>query len=821
MRVALSLLLLVLAGCVERAPSLDAEYRAAENSLHSEQYQAAFSQSESGWRRAARQGDRAAFVRFRLLQAEVLLGERQASAALAALNAPPALSPESVEQQGREQLLRGRAAFYLARYADAGRFFDRAFDLARQCGSASLSAEVELRRALLWVTQNRFTESDAAIRGVIRSATALHDTYLEAAATGNLGYELLTASKYDQAIVWFERAKELHTRLGAAESIARDSGNLGWCYFRLGDFENARVHFESAQLQFARTGNRFEQQIWIGNTGAMLADSGSYAAAARAYRQALEIARGLQNDDWTSRWLGNLALTSIKLDDWEAARRYNNEALAIERRLGGSLFEATSLSNAGIIAFGQKRFVEAEQRFREALKKPREDPRVELDCRGGLAEVYARTGRPAAAEREYRAATAAIDRLNARLIKDDYKFEYLASLMDFYRQYVEFLMARGDPDRALQVAESSRSHVLEQRSGQPEPAAPRTVAAYQKLARDAHAVLLEYWLGRDQSYLWAITAQGIHPYRLPAPTRIRTLVEEYRGAVLGGRNPLDAAGEPGRKLFEALLAPAAESLRPDRRVILVPDQDLYSLNFESLPAGSDSSHFWIEKASVEIAPSLDYLVDAGRRRSAAPGKGLLVMGDPAPVLQDYPKLAFAAREIESIRAALGRTDSTVLEGAQARPESYADSHPGHFGFIHFSAHAAANPQSPLDSAVILSGPPDRCKLFARDVMAVPLTAELVTVSACRSAGARTYAGEGPVGLAWAFLRAGARNVIAGLWDVDDRSTAQLMAHLYAGMARGSTPAEALRAAKLALIHEGGSYAKPFYWAPFQLYAGAL
>ena len=101
--------------------------------------------------------------------------------------------------------------------------------------------------------------------------------------------------------------------------------------------------------------------------------------------------------------------------------------------------------------------------------------------------------------------------------------------------------------------------------------------------------------------------------------------------------------------------------------------------------------------------------------------------------------------------------------------------------IHFTAHATANVESPLDSAVVLSGPDNGYKLYARDVAETPLRADLVTVSACRSAGERTYSGEGLVGFAWAFLRAGARNVIAGLWDVDDRSTARLMDALYGGL----------------------------------------
>ena len=92
-------------------------------------------------------------------------------------------------------------------------------------------------------------------------------------------------------------------------------------------------------------------------------------------------------------------------------------------------------------------------------------------------------------------------------------------------------------------------------------------------------------------------------------------------------------------------------------------------------------------------------------------------------------------------------------------------------------------------------------------------------SACRSAGERAYAGEGLVGFAWAFLRAGSRRVVAGLWDVDDRSTAALMDDMYARLAAGAPPAVALREAKRALMRAG--YPRPYYWAPFQIFTVAL
>jgi CHAT domain-containing protein len=131
--------------------------------------------------------------------------------------------------------------------------------------------------------------------------------------------------------------------------------------------------------------------------------------------------------------------------------------------------------------------------------------------------------------------------------------------------------------------------------------------------------------------------------------------------------------------------------------------------------------------------------------------------------------------------------------------------------------------SPLDSAVVLSrnhADATVYKLYARDILKQNLHADLVTVSACYGSGLRNYSGEGLVGLAWAFLRAGSHHVIGAIWEVSDVSTPLLMDHLYSELARGSQPDTALRSAKLFMIHSDGVFRKPLYWAPFQLYSGA-
>jgi CHAT domain-containing protein len=303
---------------------------------------------------------------------------------------------------------------------------------------------------------------------------------------------------------------------------------------------------------------------------------------------------------------------------------------------------------------------------------------------------------------------------------------------------------------------------------------------------------------------------------LPPAAEIEGLAREYQDAIERRlADPLRTRIPAGERLYRLLIAPVRPWIPAGSHVILATDGVLHGLNLEALPQPPSepggSPRYWVEDVTMGIAPSLGLLAE---RRPAAPApRRLLLLGDPVALDSSFPPLSHAASEIESVTRRFGGGDQVVLAREAATPEAYRAAGPGGFSAIHFTAHAVANRESPLDSAVLLSGG----KLYAREVMGVPLTADLVTVSACRGVGLRTYSGEGLVGFAWAFLRAGARHVIAGLWDVNDQSTAALMDVLYRELAAGNPPAVALRAAKLSLIASPGNLRKPYYWAPFQLY----
>jgi CHAT domain-containing protein len=801
------LLGLTLAACRAQT-TLDEEFRGATDSLHREHFDEAAGRISDGLGHARKSGAREYEWRFRLLNIEALLGRRLALQALTQLDQYGALpgGSEWSEQRGRACLLRGQALYTLGRLPESEPALECAAEAAQAAHSASLSAEVSLRRGTLLAMESHFDDARRTFEQVLADSVRLHDLWLEAGADGNLGFTLLSQSRYDAAIPFFERVRALSVAAGAQESVARADGNLGTCYLRLGDYESAALYYDRAQAAFAKTGNRFEQQIWLGSAGNLRLLAGDYAAAIDPYKHALEIARAIPNDVWTGRWLSNLATTYIGLEDWQSAEDYYQQAVELKRRLNDTTYQANSVVNAAEIAAGRGRTEEAVRLFREALTKPSEDPTVELDAHAGLAHILK-------TEAEFRAAIASIDRRESALLKDEYRLSWLSSLIRFYRLYVDFLVDGNQPDRALEIAESSRAHVLEAGNN-----SIAHVADYRRVARQSGATLLEYWLGDTSSYLWVVTADRALLHRLPPAKELHPLIERYRAVTAAGRNPLDVASDVGHKLYDTLIAPALADVPDATHFIVVPDGDLDSFNIETLPAGKDDRKFFLAQGTISIAPSLGYLSTAIHTATPADAS-ILLIGDPASTNPQFPRLEFASQEMDSIANAMAGWESTIIKGPEARPDAYAAAGPAHFGFIHFSAHATANEISPLDSAVILSGPADRCRLSARDVIAHPLTARLVTVSACRSAGGRAYAGEGLVGFAWSFLRAGAGSVIAGLWDVNDRSTADLMTHLYTGIAAGKPIPDSLRAAKIDLISKGGTYAKPFYWAPFELFEG--
>jgi CHAT domain-containing protein len=420
------------------------------------------------------------------------------------------------------------------------------------------------------------------------------------------------------------------------------------------------------------------------------------------------------------------------------------------------------------------------------------------------------------------------------LKRSDLKLPFSNNAARIYDDYVHFLVSRDKTDEALRWADYSRARTLSEGLGLLSKQATRgawnrnhfespTLNA-RAIAGRARGVLLFYWIGEHQSYLWAITPLKMSLFPLPPGAEIDSLVQRYRKSLNGPEDILESSKE-GRDLYHTLIAPATSLLARSMKVFIIPDGSLNSLNFETLVVDQPKPHYWIEDVDVINTSSLRVLAASFNRQEKHEPKRprkLLLIGDSVAPGKEYPELPRASEQMASVARHFPDVQQQVYQRGQATPAAYLTSNPEKFSHVHFVAHGTASRLSPLDSAIVLSKPAvesDSFKLYARDIIQHPLHADLVTISACYSAGERAYSGEGLVGLSWAFLRAGSHNVIASLWDVTDASTEQLMDRFYDELDQGESPDQALRAAKLSLLH-GSIFHNPFYWAPFQLYTGS-
>jgi CHAT domain-containing protein/tetratricopeptide (TPR) repeat protein len=856
-RLAIGLLLLTPSFTCSTRPSvtLDTIQASAVDALRRGELDRALALADQGIASAGEPASEAGH-RLRLLKAEVLLYRREPAKAAALLDVRVPETRPFAGLRARQAYLEGQRHLVEQRIAEAMEALHRASDIARAAGVIDVALDADILRGQALLRAGRWDEAAALLDGAAAAARARGDRYREALALHNRGFGSQVRLRYDEAVPFFERVLALP---GLDAFTVHDTAlaNAAICYARLGEFERAlAAHHNAVEGHERRGPSPFLEQA-LGELGSTYVLTADYMRAIPFLQRALDMARQLKQAQDAALWAGNLASAHLELQQWDEAETHNAAAKALlegdaRNRPYPELFE-------GRILEGRGHLDEAVRAYQRAASLAADDPHVRWRVEARLGLIADARKQRQLAIRHFERALGIVEQARSGLADTSWRLSIQMRLADLYYTYVDVLVEAGQIERALAVADSGRAAVLAERQGG-RATARLEPAAFRRIAARMDSTLLFYSFGGLRSYAWVVTPQAIRLTTLTAsPAEIDRLVTAVRREVVDALgDPRAADGSPARRLFDAVVAPVLQQIAPAARVVVIPDGRLGTVNLEALPVAGHASRYWIEDEEIAVAPSLASL-QVGADRGGAAGS-LLLVGDALPVDEDYPALRYASAEIDAIAAVFpGRT--SVLRGRDASPAAFRQADPGKFQMVHFTAHASANAESPLDSAVILSppsppadgsretGPPSPpvgekafpssgritgtgarsnddggaegpYKLYASDVLALSLSADLVTISACRGAGDRTYAGEGLVGFAWAFLRSGARRVIAGLWDVDDRSTADLMKELYTRLASGQSPSAALRGAKLSLIARNGPIAKPYYWAPFQVFVGA-
>jgi CHAT domain-containing protein/Tfp pilus assembly protein PilF len=429
-----------------------------------------------------------------------------------------------------------------------------------------------------------------------------------------------------------------------------------------------------------------------------------------------------------------------------------------------------------------------------------------------------------------------------------------------------------DPQRDAEQIERMRARQRELR-GQRNQVIERLRAASPRLAAlqypqplslsqvqqavDPGTVVLSYQVGAETSRLFVVGrpseagGESLKVHTLPiGQSRLHEQVTAFRRLIERDADSESGAGpvftEAARQLYDLLIAPAASGIAAADRVLILPDGPLHTLPFAALirPADGSGGRPWqyfvewkplhttlsttvyaeLRKSSAAVTSGPPTLVAFGDPKYPAEpeGRGTAVASDVRAMLRRgyaLTPLPATRAEVQALSRGFGEHATVYLgaEATEARAKSISKTR-----YLHFATHGLLDARSPLDSALALTVPAElrpgdeNGLLQAWEIFEqVRIDADLVTLSACETALGKDVAGEGLIGLTRAFHYAGARTVLATLWQVADESTSTLMSSFYAHLRAGRSKDDALRRAQMESIARSAT-AAPFHWAAFTL-----
>jgi tetratricopeptide (TPR) repeat protein len=716
--------------------------------------------------------------------------------------------------------------------------------------------------------RSALVECEAALR--IRRA--LGDTSRIARTLNNTGLCLHYLGDYDEAENRFREALEVNRLRGDAESQVINLSNLGLVATSEGRYNRALDRHAAA----ARLAAQHTSEPWAGpqidvariNQGVVLEKLGAYREALGLYREVLSdenrldprrraslrvnagvVYRNLGDpvsalDDFreairiyeaegdkaglSNAWLNIGLVHHLNLKQPREAEEAYRTALRLAEESGDRSEEIQDLFYLGRLLLEQKRLDEAERAFLRSFDAARKSGSAEgrWSALDGLGRIAAARGREERAVELLEKAMAEIETVRGTLRRGSLRALFFGEKRPVYAAAIELLArldarkpAAGYAERALAVVQRAKVRELLDALGGSGTASP--LGADQLRDKVGESLLLEYFLGDRNLYLWVVRGDGVKLADLGPARPILDDATAVHAALASRQEP-----DPARlaRLSKTLLGPAGEIRESEVRI--APDGALRYLPFELLSVSSDTP--LVERAATSYLPSGSALGWLRQLADFTPVYTLAGLGAPdipdksrgnsaageLTARYNLPPLPGAARELDSLSRLLpGR--HTLLTGVDDTESNFRHVVSSGVRIVHLATHTVID-ERPGRGAAILFSPngEDDGLLYPEEIAGLQYRADLSVLAGCRTA-VQTRDGDALATLTGSFLAAGSPSVLATLWEVGDDATAAFMEQLYHELGKGRRPAEALRRAKQR-FREDPRWKRPDLWAGYVL-----
>lgn len=705
-------------------------------------------------------------------------------------------------------------------------YFQKALGYYQQAQNTGYAAAIMSR---IGITNYLLGNNAEAITHIQQALSLVEDeNTLAAECNEYLGRIYISTGEYELALQHLKSALAVYTKAFNPKEAARVQALLGQIAEQQGQPERARQYYQLALKSFTKLSDRINQAAVFYAQGRLELKNRNYDAAEDDLQKSIEVTEDMRRVSKGSDLTAAFSATVYERYEKYIECLMQKNAAQPSQGLDVRAFEMSELARARSLA--------------ELLKASAMSLVPGLDPQLALQEKSLRQS--LRVKEDYRVAL--LSRRKYQLEEVSALDAELARLEAEYKQVTEIVRARYP----------SYGQITQ-------PVAPDLRKIQEQVIADDQTVLLEYSLGENRSYVWAVTRDSIKSRELPAQAEIIRAAQKVYKLLSVPPDP-DAADEltPAlQELSRMILSPVAPELNKSR-IIIVADGALNYIPFQALPAPSSGSEFLLADDEIINAPSASILgelrQEVGRRQPAT--KMLAAFGAPvfasnyaslkdagdvkATIAMQAPDtgglrealrdvelngdtfdpsviqpLFYAVREIENLRYAANDGQSLVAADFAATRDQLLNADLTHYSILHFATHGLLDTKRPEHSGLVLStvdrdGRALNGFVGLQDIYQLRAPVDLVVLSACRTALGKDVRGEGLVGLTRGFMYAGAASVVSSLWKVEDESTAELMKQFYTNMLeKGMTSAAALRAAQNS-IRQRPEWRSPYYWAAF-------
>jgi len=786
---------------------------------------------------------------------------------------------------------------------------EEALEAARAIGDRRREA---LALRVLGLAHSKLSESSAAIRYFELAQGLFEDAGDEAslvALYNSLGELHLRTNDLPSSLDYYRKASALAQRTGFALGGVQALLGVGWSLRLLDQDEEAVRAYETARTLAIEMGHQAIEGAALAGLGNVFADRKEFGRAIECLQSAVSMNIEAGNTRKAAEFLNDLADAYFSMGRLDDASKSSQQALTYVREPNEQARALASLANV----LRQQGHLDEARRFLELALDI--DEAMRLRVPGADLRALAFQG----AERRYgsyiallmqiakekeepnasRLALEAVERSRSRALLDGVRGSFEPATRegnDSITERERELLAEvrklalqtdlgGGPEQTVSVrlAELRRLRSLLTDNAQPSAGVAPIALPVDEIegyfSKD-DVLLLEYFLGEERSYVWAVGGGRFEVHELSPERvieeRIRRTFELLTVRQVESQESLHEQASRNREsdleFFRETLSLSRELLGSisdiDRfsRLVIVSNGALnyFPIGVLAHPQRSgDSAENYVPLITtheVLRAPSVTSMVAMAFRAEGRSPKSLIaILADPVFTADDprvhsggrsasrdrqetistmeanlrgsgrtlasLPRLLASREELSSIanlapRAATTATDFMADRATAERllRESYR--------VVHFATHGVLNDRYPELSGIVMSlvddqGQPRDGFLRVQDIYGIRIEADLVVLSACESALGHVLKGEGITGLVTAMMHAGAGSVVASKWKVDDLATRQLMEEFYRGLfLTGLDSAAALRAAQVSLWKRKRTHA-PFYWGAFELHGTSV